>query len=114
MKKMDDEIINKISHFNYRIVLRRIEMDDGLASIYDVAEVYYDKQNEPCSWTKDSVDLRSWDRTDLLAILRHINDALEQTVLVEVKGKDGLMRLYDTGLLMPDDDDINIEDFEID
>lgn len=85
------------SYWNTRIIRHKIidyfKDEEAVNYYYGVHEVYYNKKDEPTSWTENPIRLTFESLEDLWGVLEHITDAtshtvLELTTIVKYKGEE--------------------------
>lgn len=90
MNKAIKRMLKKLGHdtfsyWNTRVIRHKIidhfGEEETINSCYEIHEVYYDKHNNPTSWTEHPIRLYFESLEDLWGVLEHITDATSHTVL---------------------------------
>lgn len=99
-----------LEYWNTRVIRKHIvwNHDEGTVTsgyIYEIHEVYYDKDGKIKLWSQNPIELYFNTRDGINDILRQINDALKRTVLEidNIDGKDGEM--VDSGKMLSEYED---------
>ena len=90
MNKAIKRMLKRLGHdtftyWNTRVIRHKIidhfGEEESINYCYEIHEVYYDKHNNPTSWTEHPIRLYFESLEDLWGVLEHITDATSHTVL---------------------------------